>query len=81
MSDVGVAHVVRFPGLRRLSLAHCAQLGDAAVARLGVHCPALEFVRLAHCASVTDEGLIGLVRHAHRLKHLDVQVREQMALV
>ncbi|KAF0297338.1 Dynein regulatory complex subunit 6 [Amphibalanus amphitrite] len=73
VSDIGVTHVVRHAGLRRLSLAHCPQLGDGAVALLGRHCPALEWVRLAGCASLTDRGLTGLVQHARRLKHLDVQ--------
>ena len=75
ISDIGVIHVVRFAGLRRLSLAHCPQLGDSAVSRLSQSCPALEWLRLANCVSLTDHGVIGLVKHARRLKHLDLQVR------
>ncbi|TSS60377.1 Cyclic nucleotide-gated cation channel beta-1 [Bagarius yarrelli] len=72
LTDVSITQVLRFPALRRLSLAMMPEISDEAVASVALHCRCLTSLALSGCSRLTDTGLAQAVPHLQRLQHLQL---------
>ncbi|XP_035274641.1 dynein regulatory complex subunit 6 [Anguilla anguilla] len=72
LTDSSITQVLRFPDLRRLSLAMLPEIGDESLASVAWHCRGLASLSLSHCPRISDLGVARAAPHLHRLRHLQL---------
>ncbi|KAJ8247365.1 hypothetical protein GJAV_G00245560 [Gymnothorax javanicus] len=72
LTDCSITKVVRFPGLRKLSLSMLPEISDASLESVAIHCRGLTSLSLSHCLHLSDQGMARATPNLHRLRHLNL---------
>ncbi|XP_033632330.1 F-box/LRR-repeat protein 4-like isoform X1 [Asterias rubens] len=72
LTDVCIAHTVRFPKLRSLSFSLCSNITDHSLAAMATNNPNLTELLIGQCHQITDVGMASLAVKCKGLRSLDV---------